>query len=164
MRINDDKEQAARRRVQDDQIRRIVREEITRALHALDLAANDLDGYDTPELDSRAYSAGREVAQRAVTRLQQCWTEGHAFKSIWDKPLDTCRRCGAPVPEPVNPFEDEPVGRTRECPVNPNGCAPLIGWEAFCTHVYEVHTEGDEVQRYETADRLMRGLKTNGAS
>jgi hypothetical protein len=105
MRINDDKEQAARRRVQEDQIRRIVREEITRALHALDLAASDLDGYDTPELDSRAYSAGREVAQRAVTRLQQCWTEGHTFKSIWDKPLDACRRCGAPVPEPVNPFE-----------------------------------------------------------
>ncbi len=110
MRLNDEKEQAALRQTQENRIRAIVREEISHALGALDLAANSLDGYDTPELDSRAYSAGREVAQRALSELKHCWTEDHVFKSIWDEPRDTCRRCGAPVPEPVNPFEEKNDG------------------------------------------------------
>jgi hypothetical protein len=138
MRLNDEKEQALRRQVQEDQIRRIVREEITRALCALEFAASDLDGYDTPELDSRAYSAGGQVAQRAVTRLQQCWTEGHAFKTIWDRPLDMCRRCGAPVPEPANPFEPKPL-------------------DPGCKHAFAI--EGEV-----TVCLLCEGVKTNGAS
>jgi hypothetical protein len=106
MRLNDDNVQALAQEAEAVRIRAIVREEIAQALGALDLAAHDLDDYETPELDARAYQAGRQVAQQALRELKECWTEGHTFKSIWDEPRDTCRRCGAPVPEPENPFED----------------------------------------------------------
>lgn len=45
--------------------------------------------------------------------------------------------------------------KARQCPVD--GSCPLItGWEAFLAHVYEVHTEGPEANRWETVDRLLR--------
>lgn len=95
----------------ESRIRAIVREEIGQALGALGRAADDLDmPYETAEIDSRVYSGAAQVAQRALSELIQCWTEGHEFKSIWNKPLETCRRCGAPVPTPVNPFEEETDG------------------------------------------------------
>lgn len=87
-------------------VRALVREEIRAALGALAQTADDCDmPYETPELDSRAYQAGREVAQRALIELKKCWTEGHEFKTIYNEPTVTCRRCLTPVPEPVNPFE-----------------------------------------------------------
>jgi hypothetical protein len=138
MHMHNEQEARKRAEAQENRLRAIVREEITQALRALDFAASDLDDYDTPELDSRAYSAGRQVAQRAVTRLQQCWTEGHAFKTIWDRPLDTCRRCGAPVPEPVNPFEPKQL-------------------DPGCKHDFAI--EGEV-----TVCLLCEGVKTNGAS
>jgi len=84
----------------------IVRKEITCTLNALSLAADELDSYDTPELDSRAYRAGREVFQRAVANLNVCWTEGHSSTDGWGQPVPVCTRCG----ESTDPFEEEKSG------------------------------------------------------
>jgi hypothetical protein len=100
MRINDDKEQAARRRVQEDQIRRIVREEIVAALRVLSRSAHDLDDYDTPEITGRALDAVGNVADNVIRRL----TCEHEFK---DYQPNSCWSCGEPAPAPVNPFEEE---------------------------------------------------------
>jgi hypothetical protein len=160
MRVYDEKEQAARRRAQEDQIRRIVREELAAALRVIGRSADYESRTQDREIEGRAAEAFKSVAEGAVQRL----TCEHEFK---DYQPDRCWRCDEPAPAPVNPFEGEPVrdiGRTRQCPLEPGVCPPLVGWSAFCVHVYEVHTEGDEAHRIETTDRILKGLRTNGAS
>ena len=143
-----------RTQLQDQWIRAIVREEIAAALRALAREADHQDEYETPEITSRALSAIGEAAEGAAKRI----TCEHEFTSAWGP---RCARCGEPEPEPVNPFEEAPEGRTRACPVDQARCAPLVGWEAFCAHVYEVHTEGEEAHRIKQADRLVKGWKIN---
>lgn len=49
---------------------------------------------------------------------------------------------GCPAPEvhaQVFPGPDDRM--TRPCPVNPDACLPVHGWESFLTHVYEAHTD-----------------------
>lgn len=92
-------------------VRETVRSEIAQALGALARAAGELDmPYETSELESRAYQAGGEIARQALTSLQVCWDKGHVFTDIWSRPIESCRRCGAPQPEPVNPFEEQGNG------------------------------------------------------
>jgi hypothetical protein len=47
--------------------------------------------------------------------------------------------------------------RARVCPVDPASCEPLVGWERFIRHVYDVHTAGAEEDRWTTVDRLLHG-------
>lgn len=95
-------------RAGEDRLRAVVREEITRALDALARSADACNmAYETPEIDSRAYQAGREVATGALASLTRCWTDGHAFSSDWGEALSECRRCGAPAPDP---FQEKTSG------------------------------------------------------
>ena len=106
-----------------EQVRTVIREEITRTLNALSQAADELDmPYETAELDSRAYQAAREISKRAVASLNVCWTEGCTFTSAWGRPVTACARCGAPEPVPADPFQDHehvhdigPDGRATDC-------------------------------------------------
>lgn len=82
-------------------IRTLVREEIALALNAVARAADELDApYETAELDSRAYQAGKQVAATAVGNLKRCWTEGHENQDWFGRSIPECRRCGAPVSDP----------------------------------------------------------------
>jgi hypothetical protein len=147
MRLNDERAQAARRRVEEARIRRIVREEIVAALQVLARATDGLDDYDTAELDSRALGNIEKAAENTIRRL----TCEHEFK---DYQPDRCWRCDEPAPEPVNPFESE--GKARVCPVDPEVCGSITGWEAFLAHIYEVHTEdGKGYDRHEVVQRLL---------
>lgn len=102
MRINDEDGQAARL-VQEDRIRRIVREEIIAALQVLSRSAHGLDmPYETAELDSRALENITAAAENAVQRL----TCEHEFR---DYQPEKCWNCREPAPEPVNPFEVKPL-------------------------------------------------------
>jgi hypothetical protein len=172
MRLNDERAQAARRRVEEARIRRIVREEIVAALGALARAADGLDvPYETAELDSRALGNIGKAAENTIRRL----TCAHEYKSY--NPGE-CARCGEPAPEPVNPFEPEVCehayddsegqptgcihcgspypGKARVCPVDPDACGSITGWEAFLAHIYEVHTEdGKGYDRNEVVQRLL---------
>lgn len=142
--------------LQEKWVRAIVREEIVNALGALGREASHQDmPYETGELESAALSAIGKVAEGAVQRLI-C---PHETYSAWHG-VSRCSRCGEPEPPPGNPFEEQaPAGRTRECPVD-LACPPLVGWSAFCAHVYEVHTEGDEESRIKMTDRLLKQGRT----
>lgn len=80
-------------------VRRVVREEIVKALQALAREAEHQDSYDTPEITSRALDALHAAAEGAVKRL----TCEHEYDAVWGP---RCTRCGEPEPEPVNPFEE----------------------------------------------------------
>lgn len=145
-----------RMQLQEQWVRAVVREEIARAFGALQRAASDLDApYDTAELDSRALGNIAQAAENAVRRL----TCPHEKYFTWHG-RPRCSRCGEPEPELEDPFKEQtPEGKTRQCPVD-LACPPLVGWSAFCVHIYEVHTEGDEESRIETADRLLKHGRT----
>lgn len=133
MRINDEDGQAARL-VQEDRIRRIVREEIIAALQVLSRSAYDLDiPYETAELDSRALGNITSAAENAVRRL----TCAHEFR---DYRPEECWSCGEPAPEPVNPFEVKPL-------------------DPDCEHAFV--TEGTTTT---TTCQICEGVKTDGAS
>lgn len=150
MRLNDERTQAARRRVEEARIRRIVREEIVAAMGALAREADHLDApYETAELDSRALENIKAAAEGAVKRL----TCEHEFTSAWGP---RCARCGEPEPEPQNPFEPEEKGKLRVCPVQPEVCGSLPDQDTLRTHLYEVHTEsGKGYDRNEVVQRLL---------
>jgi hypothetical protein len=147
-----------RTQIQEQWIRAIVREEIVEAFRVLGRAAHTEGNSTESEIAERAASVLELVAGGVALRL----TCPHKEYTGWTPDYQTCTRCGEPEPEPVNPFEGDPEGRTRECPVDPVRCAPLIGWEAFGAHVYEAHTEGEEAHRIEQANRLVKGRKANG--
>jgi hypothetical protein len=106
MRVNDEKERAARRQLEDERIRRIVREELVAALGALAREADHLDApYETAELDSRALGNIKAAAEGAVKRL----TCSHPDYYTWYE-VSKCARCGEPEPAPVNPFEGKTNG------------------------------------------------------
>lgn len=46
--------------------------------------------------------------------------------------------------------------RVRRCPVD-SDCEPLVGWEAFLAHVYELHTDDSdpEWRRQEIVQRML---------
>jgi hypothetical protein len=90
-----------------DDVRRIVREEIAKALGMLGREASHLDGYDTDTIESYAFGAIIRSAEGAAVRM----TCPHEVYESWGgrAPL-ACRRCGEPMPEPVNPFEENSRG------------------------------------------------------
>lgn len=149
MRLNDERAREARRRVEEARIRRIVREEIVAALQVLGRAASHEGNLTESEIAERAAGVFEAVAESAVIRL----TCPHEKYSQWWG-ASYCARCGEPEPEPVNPFE--PEGKARVCPVEPEACGPITGWEAFLEHIYEVHTEdGKGYDRHEVVQRLL---------
>lgn len=96
-------------RAQEQCIRKIVQEEIVKALGALAREADSQDmPYETGELESSALSAIGKVAEGAVRRL----TCTHETYYSWHGGRDPrCGSCGEPQPEPVNPFEDAEESR-----------------------------------------------------
>lgn len=44
---------------------------------------------------------------------------------------------------------------TYLCPVD-GSCDPFTGWGAFTEHLYMIHTEGEENDRWETVERLLQ--------
>lgn len=90
-------------------VRRIVREEISRAFGMLAREAFSLDmPYETAELDSRALENIRAAAEGVMGRM----TCPHDTFVSWHNGQDPrCTRCGEPEPEPVNPFEDKEGSR-----------------------------------------------------
>lgn len=92
-------------------VRLIVREEIVAALRVLGRAACSEDGYDTPEITSRALSAIEEVTKGTVRRL----TCDHRYR--FEQP--SCWDCGEPEPSPANPFA-EPCNHAYALDDSPN--------------------------------------------
>jgi hypothetical protein len=45
--------------------------------------------------------------------------------------------------------------KTRPCPVTPDVCKPVTGWDAFLRHVYEHHTEGSTQAREMAVQRIL---------
>ena len=91
----------------EEDVRRIIREEIIRAFGALEREAGSLDSYETAELDSRALAQVARAAEGAVVRL----TCPHEEYRDWGYgPQPQCARCGEPEPQPVNPFEEKTNG------------------------------------------------------
>lgn len=84
-------------------VRRIVREEIGKALGMLAREASHQDGYDTDTIKSYALSAITEAAEGAAGRV----TCEHEYSSVWGP---RCHRCGEPEPELENPFEEKTNG------------------------------------------------------
>ena len=86
----------------EDDVRRIVREEIAEALRMLAREAYDLDmPYETQDLDTRALDNIRKAAEGAASRLL-C---EHEYRFWLGR--TRCTRCGEPPPEPANPFEEK---------------------------------------------------------
>lgn len=87
---------------QAEDVRRIVCEEIVRALQAMGREADHRDmPYETAEIDSRALSNIRTVAEGAVSRI----TCEHERVALYYGEL-RCTSCGEPEPVPANPFEE----------------------------------------------------------
>jgi hypothetical protein len=95
-------------RTLEARVRSWVREEIVAAFKVMGRAADYENGYETPELDSRALDNIERVAEGAVRRL----TCEHPSYSNWGD-SHTCTRCGEPEPGPVNPFETEEETNAR---------------------------------------------------
>lgn len=53
----------------ENDVRRIVREEIGRSFRFLAAEATDYSGYDEPEIESRARDALSKVVDKVITRL-----------------------------------------------------------------------------------------------
>ncbi|HEU5039526.1 MAG TPA: hypothetical protein VFT84_01820 [Gemmatimonadales bacterium] len=86
----------------EDRVRAIVREEITRALGALAREAEHLDTpYETDHIECVALGAVKHVAEGASYRLN-C---PHGQYSTWHG-ASRCDRCGEPETLPANPFEE----------------------------------------------------------
>ncbi len=53
--------------------------------------------------------------------------------------------------------ETESAGKARTCPVAPDVCGDITGWEAFLTHIYvtHTHTSQSEAQRRDTVQRIL---------
>ena len=88
----------------EDDVRRIVREEIVNALRALAREADEQDSYETQELDSRALGNIVKAAEGAVVRVLCVHEE---YRDGWPGRPARCSRCVEPQPEPVNPFEEK---------------------------------------------------------
>lgn len=84
----------------EDDVRRIVREEITAALGMLAREAQSLDGYDADTIQSYAYGCIAEAAGGAAVQHLTCPHE-YRFGQV------KCWTCGEPEPELKNPFEEE---------------------------------------------------------
>jgi hypothetical protein len=151
---------------QEKQVRAIVREEIVKAFQVLGREADGLDTpYETAELDSRALENIKAAAEGTVRRLT-CPHEEYYTWGLYTV-VSRCGRCGEPEPEPVNPFEaEEPTRRARTCPVGPDVCGDIIGWEPFLAHIYHTHTsvEQTEEERQNTVQTILRRGKTHGTS
>lgn len=87
-------------------VRRIVREELAAAFRAHAREADEQDGYDTAELDSRALSNIRSAAEGTARRLT-CPHE--AYETYYSPPR--CSRCGEPGPE--QPTQEEQIELLR---------------------------------------------------
>lgn len=48
--------------------------------------------------------------------------------------------------------------KTRQCPVTPDVCEPITGWDAFIRHIYVNHTDPSRTdpERLFEADRLLK--------
>lgn len=158
----------------EEPIRRIVREEIVKALQALAREAEDQDmPYETGELESAALRAIGRVMEGTVGRLT-CPHEGYYPQGFSDSFMagtrQRCDRCGEPEPEPENPFEGPPTdgapypGKARTCPVGPDICGDIIGWEPFLAHIYHTHTsvEQTEEERQNAVQTILRRGRGNG--
>lgn len=90
------------RPLNEDDVRRIVHEEIAAALGMLGRAADHADGYDADTIQSYAYGCIAEAAKGAALRI----TCDHEYRFGQTK----CWTCGEPEPELKNPFEGENDG------------------------------------------------------
>lgn len=147
--------------LQEKLVRAIVQEEIVKALQALGREVDHQDmPYETGELESSALNAIGKVAEGTVTRL----TCPHEEYNTW-RGVSRCDRCGEPEPAPVNPFEgDGPEAgtKTRTCPVAPDICGDITGWEAFLRHIQLTHTSADrtEEQRWSDVQKILEGKRS----
>lgn len=91
----------------EDDVRRIVREEIANALGMLSREASHLDGYGTDTIEMYALSAVSKAAEGAAVRMTCPHEVYESWGGLYVQAPSTCRRCGEPEPEPVNPFEEE---------------------------------------------------------
>lgn len=146
--------------LQEKLVRAIVQEEIVKAFRAFGREAAHLDmPYETGELESSALSAIGKVVEGTVARL----TCPHDEYPLWND--RGCSRCGEPEPAPVNPFEgDGPEAgtKTRTCPVAPDICGDITGWEAFLRHIQLTHTSADrtEEQRWSDVQKILEGKRS----
>lgn len=85
----------------EDRVRAIVREEITRALGALAREADHLDGWDSDHIESVALGAVKRSAEGAAYRLNCDHPEHYPWHGA-----SRCGRCGEPEILPDNPFEE----------------------------------------------------------
>lgn len=118
---------------QEAAVRRIVREEIARALGALAREAEYLDmPYETAELDSRALGNIAKAAEGAVHRIlcpHETTVPGYP-----DGPR-RCSRCGEPQLPPADPFAARPL-------------------DPDCRHAFATDDEG------RTVCQMCEGVKT----
>jgi len=93
--------------------------------------------------------SGDEASGRAADRLERVRTL-HQARIVRSAPEE-------PEPAPVPASRPDERGRKRRtCPVDPDRCGEILGWEAFTIHIYEVHTEGPNGQRLEAVDRILK--------
>lgn len=86
---------------EEDRVRAIVREEITRTLGMLAREAEHLDGYDSDVIETIALSAVKRSTEGAAVRLDCDHPEYYTWHGI-----SRCGRCGEPETLPANPFEE----------------------------------------------------------
>lgn len=103
---------AADRIPSEDDVRRIVREEIAKAFGMLAREASHQNGYDTDIIEGSALSALERSAEGAAARVtceHESYVSWTSFSGTQTHPV--CRACGEPEPELENPFEgDRPTG------------------------------------------------------
>lgn len=95
------------RPLNEDDVRRIVREEIARAMEMLGRAAERADSYDSDTIQTYAYGCITEAAQGAARRVSCPHETYESWGGLYAPAPRTCRQCGEPEPEPENPFEDK---------------------------------------------------------
>lgn len=47
------------------------------------------------------------------------------------------------------------TGKARRCPVGPDICGEITGWDEFLTHIYEHHTSGTAEERQEAVQQIL---------
>lgn len=45
--------------------------------------------------------------------------------------------------------------KARTCPVGPDICGDIEGWEAFLVHIYATHTAGTEADRLRQVQEIL---------